>query len=186
MNGAAQMMLFADLPVPPDAAEYLARRSRVCAPWRLAVQVLRRFGKRKPRRKPEPEQLPLRIVLRALECDIDSEFDFPRHQVMPAEAAPRPETQAPVSIFALAAMVKASGLRARGRFGAAQGFAPAPYRVERDGDCTRVVRLRHDETPEWAEKEQARRARQRPPKPTQRAKTRGKKVRKWDGEATDE
>jgi hypothetical protein len=184
-DDAPQMTLFPELPIPPDAAEHLARRLRMGVPWRLAVQVLRSIGRRKPRRR-EPEQLALAWRLRTLETDVDDAFDFPRRQVMAAAAAPRPETKAPVSIFALAAMVKASGLRSRGRFGAASGFTPAPYRVERDGDRTRVVRLRVDETEEWIEKERQRRARQKPPKPVKKAKTRSRKLLALIGESTED
>lgn len=52
----------------------------------------------------------------------------------------------------------------------------APYRVERDGDCTRLVRMLPQETDEWMERERARRARQRPPRPPKTAKTRGRKL----------
>ncbi len=102
------------------------------------------------------------------------------HRIVPAQSLALPPTRSPRSVFDLAG----SGLRLRssGRFGASAGMEPAPYRVEREGDTVRVVRLRFEETEEAQERERMRRARQRPPKPTKKAKTRGKKVRTWDGE----
>lgn len=55
--------------------------------------------------------------------------------------------------------------------------------VERTDGVVRVKRIQPQDTEEWQERERARRARQKPPKPTSR--TRGKKVRAWDGEATE-
>ena len=89
------------------------------------------------------------------------------------------------SIFGLAATVQSLK---RGRFGTAEQFEPAPYRVERsyaDGTL-RVIRQRPEETAEWQERERVRRAKQRPPKPTAKVRTRGKKVRQFDGESFDD
>lgn len=182
-----QLMLFADLPIPNDAAEHLARRSRICVPWFLAVQVLRMLGQRQPRPKPVPEQMPLAMPLRELDRD-DIEEPLPVHKIVSAaDAEPLRVEVAAASIFTLADAGKAAKLlRLHGRFGAAEQFTPAPYIVQRsyaDGS-TRLIRQREDETEAWREKEAARRARQRPPKPTAKAKTRGKKVRAWDGECS--
>lgn len=53
--------------------------------------------------------------------------------------------------------------------------------IQEDG-ITRVVTLREQDTPEWAERERQRRARQRPPRPTKGAKTRSKKLNDLIGE----
>lgn len=52
----------------------------------------------------------------------------------------------------------------------------ALYRVTRADGVTRCVRIQVQDTQEWREREAARRARQRPPKPTEKAKTRSKKL----------
>jgi hypothetical protein len=183
-----QLMLFAELPIPDDAAEHLARRSRICAPWRVAVTVLRQFGRRPPRPRPDPEQLTLRIVLREPERD-DAPEPMPVHRLVSAADAPPVETRAAASVFTLADAAKAAhALRTFGRFGAASGFEPAPYRVERsyaDG-TVRMIRQRPEDTEEWQERERVRRAKQRPPKPTRKAKTRGKKLLEMIGEANDD
>ena len=130
------------------------------------------------------EQLALRFVLRELDRD-DVAEPAPVHRIVSAADAPPVQTVAVSSIFGLAATVQSLK---RGRFGTAEQFAPPPYRVERsyaDGTL-RVIRQRPEETAEWQEREHRRRAKQRPPKPSAKAKTRGKKVRQWDGEGTDD
>lgn len=47
--------------------------------------------------------------------------------------------------------------------------------VTREDGVTRHVAIREQDTAEWAEREQQRRARQRPPRPVKAAKTRSKK-----------
>lgn len=173
---ARQMLLFTDLPIP--AATPAPPQPRPQRPWRIAVQALACLL-----------QLPIRAPLRDLERD-DIPEPGPVHRIVSAADA-EPLKVIPVSsIFGLAATFK--GLQ-RGRFGAAQADEdappkePAPYRVERswaDG-VHRVIRQRPEETAEWQEREARRRAKQRPPKPTAKAKTRGKKVRAWDGEGVE-
>ena len=165
-----QMLLFTDLPIPP--AMPALPKPRPVRPWRVAVQALACLL-----------QLPIRAPLRELERD-DLADPAPVHRVVAASDAPPVRTVAVSSIFGLAAAVQSLK---RGRFGAAEQFAPAPYRVERsyaDGTL-RVIRQRPEETEEWQERERVRRAKQRPPKPTAKAKTRGKKVRAWDGEGEE-
>jgi hypothetical protein len=168
---ADQMLLFTDLPIPP--APPASPEPKPATPWRVAVQALACLL-----------QLPIRAPLRELDRD-DLPEPAPVRRVVSAADAPPVQTVAVSSIFGLAATVQS--LKA-GRFGAAEQFTPAPYRVERsyaDGTL-RVIRQRPEETAEWQEREQRRRAKQRPPKPTAKAKTRGKKVRQWDGEGVDE
>jgi hypothetical protein len=187
MDEVDQMNLFGDLPIPPDAAEQHLRRLRMCVPWRLAVLVLRTFGRPRRRVRPEPEQLPLRIVLR--EPERDDPEPLPVHRLVSAADAPPVETRGVASVFTLADASKAAhAMRTFGRFGAASGFEPAPYRVERsyaDG-TVRMIRQRPEDTEEWQERERIRRAKQRPPKPTRKAKTRGKKLLEMIGEANDD
>lgn len=172
-DDSPQMMLFAELPTPPDAAPQGPRRPRVCVPWRVAVAALLPLLQR-----------PLTWRLRELETDMDTAFDIPRRAVIPAAALPPPETKAPRSIFDMAAQFR-GGPRVRFREQAPAKLS-STYRVERDADRVRVVRVRPEETEERIEQERARRARQRPPRPTAKAKTRGKKVRAWDGEGNDD
>ena len=165
-----QMLLFTDLPIPTaPPASPLPKPDR---PWRVAVQALACLL-----------QLPIRAPLRELDRD-DLAEPAPVHRIVSAADAPPVQTVAVSSIFGLAATVQSLK---RGRFGTAEQFEPAPYRVERsyaDGTL-RVIRQRPEETQEWQDRERARRAKQRPPKPSAKAKTRGKKVRAWDGEGEE-
>ncbi len=166
-----QMLLFTDLPIPPAPPASLPPKP--ATPWRVAVQALACLL-----------QLPIRAPLRKLDRD-DVEEPAPVRRIVSAADAPPVQTMAVSSIFGLAATVQSLK---RGRFGASEQFEPAPYRVERsyaDGTL-RVIRQRPEETAEWQEREERRRAKQRPPKPTAKAKTRGKKVRQWDGEERDD
>jgi len=168
-----QMLLFTDLPIP--TAPPASPPPKPVRPWRVAVQVLACLL-----------QVPIRAPLRALERDdLPDPEALPVRRIVSAADAPPVHTVAVSSIFGLAATVQSLK---RGRFGAAEQFEPAPYRVERDyaTGAVRVIRQRPEETPEWQERERVRRAKQRPPKPTAKAKTRGKKVRAWDGEGTDD
>lgn len=165
-----QMLLFPDLPIPP--ALPAPPRTRPQRPWRVAVQVLACLL-----------QLPIRAPLRALERDdLPEPDDVPVHRVVPLAEAEPLHIRAVTSVFTLAA---AAARLKRGRFGADEQFTvPAPYRVERsyaDG-VHRVIRQRPEETPEWQERERVRRAKQRPPKPTAKAKTKSRKLRDLIGE----
>lgn len=174
-----QPMLFADLPLlsaPPDAAP-AGPRCTIGAP-------------RRPRRR--QQQLALDFDFRefsqadALAGDAeDTAFDYPLHRRTVAGREPPPATRAASSIWDLAASLPSSPVR-RPPPAAAEAPAQRLYFVEREAGCVRVVRLRPEETEEWAERERARRAKQRPPRPVKTAKTRGKKVRAWDGEAVED
>lgn len=171
-----QPMLFADLPLlsaPSDAAPVSPRRSN--------------GAPRRTRRR--HQQLALDFDFRefaqadALAGDAeDTAFDYPLHRRTVAGREPPPATRAAASIWDLAASLPSSPGRRRPP---AADEAPAQplYLVEREAGRVRVVRLRPEETEEWAERERARRAKQRPPRPVKAAKTRGKKVRAWDGES---
>lgn len=71
------------------------------------------------------------------------------------------------------------------RLGTGDAGPTEPRIVETADGIVRVRRIAIQDTPEWQEKEAARRARQKPPRPPAKAKTRGKKVREWDGEKVE-
>lgn len=177
-----QPMLFDDLPIPaavPATRTALARRCRVRVAPRRDVQLVLDFDFRE-----------FAAQASGWLDDEDTAYDFPTRRRTVAGRDPAPRTTGAASIFALAAGVRLEAARKGGvprrpKASRAPSPAPAPplIRVEREDGRVRVVRLRPEETDEWAERERLRRARQRPPKPTKAAKSRGKKVRAWDGEA---
>lgn len=97
-----------------------------------------------------------------------------------AAAPARVSADAVASIFALAA----AGLEIGRRWfrPAPADAAPPPARVIREAGTVRLERLLPQETEEWQERERARRAKQRPPKPTKKARTRGEKLLALIGE----
>jgi hypothetical protein len=116
----------------------------------------------------------------------DTAWDYPKQRTRPAAEAPQPRTRAPSCVWDVAAIGAATkAMRAKGRFGDAAGFtAPAPA-VVREGGTVRVIGAQYPAgrmTDDKAEAEKQRRARQMPPKPAKGARTRGVKVRLWDGE----
>lgn len=97
----------------------------------------------------------------------------PLRIVVPAAGLEPPVTSAACSIFALAASGEALGRRLW-----RQTLTPAaPCLIERDVGLVRLIRVRPEETAAWQEKEQRRRAKQRPPRPPKGARTHGKKLR---------
>lgn len=173
-----QLDLFADLPIPPGACQW--KRASTHHPSASETILA-------------AEQLAFNFRLRTLVCDRDDAFDYPRHDVVSASAAAAPETTAPRSIFDFAAAFKK--LKARGRFGAADGFkttaaaaANPVNRVEIELGVTRHVGAAYPArwTPEDEERERQRRARQRPPRPTRKAKTRGRKLLELVGDEEQE
>lgn len=54
-------------------------------------------------------------------------------------------------------------------------------KVQRDADVVRCIRIQEQDTTEWIEREIARRARQKPPKPTAKAKTMGRALSELAG-----
>ncbi len=139
----------------------------------------------------------LRRLSRAADDDDEDDDDPfylpPVHRSVKADTTQAPDTSgAPRSVWDLAAVVAdagrmlASGL---GRFGGAEQFkAKRPTVVRTDG-AVRVVGAaypanRWDE--ERIEQERQRRAKQRPPKPTRKAKTTGAKLRELIGPEHDD
>jgi hypothetical protein len=174
-----QPMLFEDLPTPAAApavrATFARRRPRVAGAPLRAMQLVLDFDFRE-----------FAAQASGWLDDEDTAYDFPtRLRTVAGRQAP-PHTAAAPSIWALAAAAARSKPSKSAKPRAAPPAAGPLLRVEREDGRVRVVRLRPEETQEWAERERLRRAKQRPPKPTKAAKSRGKKVRAWDGEAVEE
>lgn len=120
--------------------------------------------------------------------ETDTAWDFPAQSVVAACEAKALRTSAASSIFGMADAIKAAkDLRRRGRFGESCGFLPSTPSptVTREGGIVRVVGAaypanRWDE--QRHEQERQRRARQKPPRPTKRARTKGKKLRDLIGD----
>ena len=127
-----------------------------------------------------PAELQLRQILTAkgsmVFCEIGDDDDDPlisapmiRRTVSAADAEPLP-VRTGGFIFDLADLSLSSPSIAP--------HAQAPLtRIERTDTGVRCTRILPQDTAEWQERERARRARQRPPKPTQRAKTMSEKMR---------
>jgi hypothetical protein len=175
-----QPMLFDDLPTPAAAptvrATFAGRRPRVAGAPLRALQLQLDFDFRE-----------FAAQTGGWLDDEDTAYDFPtRLRTVAGRQAP-PHTAAASSIWALAAAAARSKPSKAAKPRATASAAAGPLlRVEREDGRVRVVRLRPEETQEWAERERVRRAKQRPPKPTKAAKSRGKKVRAWDGEAVED
>lgn len=106
------------------------------------------------------------------EPDVDALVTQPiiKRIVSAADAAPL-AIRGPASVFDMAHQRKPITVRMeRPQEGASF------RRVARDGGVTRCVRIQEQDTAEWQEREAARRARQRPPKPTAKAKTKSRKL----------
>jgi len=158
--------------------------------------------------QPSTEALSVSAVSARMADDVETEQDQdpilrPVRFIVPAveTSVPPSARGVPASIWAMATSA-ATALRKNGRFGDAAGFeersapppaSPQPFEpapvaregTERSFGLVRAVGTRypsHRWNAEREEQEQARRARQRPPRPVRAAKTRGKKVRAWDGE----
>lgn len=121
--------------------------------------------------------------------DIPEDGDFPAHRVVSASECEPVKTKAACSIFAFAATQFCAERAARQvisevMYGIVDDAPQAPRlpahcrKIVRDGDVTRHIALREQDTPEWEEKERIRRAKQRPPRP-QRQKFKMKGTRQW-------
>lgn len=113
------------------------------------------------------------------------------HAIVPAAQTKMPETRAAVSIFDLAYQFTAEQVISEFMVGdISQPKAnskkktklPAIQeqihtRVIRDAGTVRCIRMHHTDTTEWQEREAARRARQRPPKPGTKYKTMSEKLK---------
>jgi hypothetical protein len=110
------------------------------------------------------------------------------HAVVPASQAKMPETRAAASIFDLAYQFTAaqviSGFMVTKESPPKKTKHKEPAiqeqihtRVIREHGTVRCIRMHHTDTDEWQEREAARRARQRPPKPGTKYKTTGEKLK---------
>lgn len=113
------------------------------------------------------------------------------HAIIPATQTKMPETRAAASIFDLAYQFTAEQVISEFMVGdISQPKAnskkktklPAIQeqihtRVIRDAGTVRCIRMHHTDTTEWQEREAARRARQRPPKPGSKYKTMSEKLK---------
>lgn len=169
-----QLPLFRGL--PPGGPQRKRRRSRLLAMLDRVVhwvQLELHLPERQPVHEPEDPD--------------DDEWDHPVRRIVSATEATPIRTRAPASIFAMAGMLR-SARPARPAFAVSAPAALPAVAVERREGVTRIVGAMYPAgrwTPEKEEAERVRRAKQRPPKPTAAAKTRGKKVREWDGEASE-
>lgn len=110
-------------------------------------------------------------------------------RIVSAATAPRLRTRGPASVWDMAAAV---GLQTRGLGMVLAELPPAPPLrsvVQRGDGVVKVVGASYPANrwdAEREEQERIRRAKQKPPRPPKGARTRGKKVRQWDGEAVGE
>lgn len=102
--------------------------------------------------------------------------------VLALDAAP-PQTTGIRSVFDMAASVLSKPPRAAQK--PAEPEPPRYGRTVREGGVTRHIAMRYDETAEWAEKERARRARQKVPRPSKAIRTRSRKLLELVGQGTD-
>lgn len=157
-----QLALFADLPIPPDALPF------------------RRVAGHRAKPRDMQEQLAFVFRLRSLECDRDTDFDYPQHHLVRAGEAERPETTAPSSIFDLARRAaKALGNRRR-KLPEAAALPPLKATIERSTSDGVVRNIGASYPARWTEedfeRERRRRAKQRPPKPTKKVRTMSEKL----------
>ncbi len=133
------------------------------------------------------QQARTRAVAEALsDEEQDAATDAVIQRWLPATTtAPPPRTRGLSTVFDLVKPHPADLVLCRRFAQQADRDAPRFTVVRRESGAVQVVGGQYPDnrwTEERAAQEVARRARQRPPKPTFKAKTRGKKVRAWDGE----
>lgn len=96
------------------------------------------------------------------------------HRTVLALDAEPPQTTGIRSVFDMAAAVLSKPPRAIQK--PAEPEPPRYGRTLREVGVTRHIAMRYDETAEWAEKERARRARQKVPRPSKAIRTRSRKL----------
>jgi len=109
------------------------------------------------------------------ECEDDPLVTAPvvRRIISATDADPLP-ISGPVSIFHMSA---AKPVTVKLKRDESRSFT----KVQRDAGVVRCVRIQEQDTTEWIEREIARRARQKPPKPTAKAKTMGRALSELAG-----
>ncbi len=90
--------------------------------------------------------------------------DYPVHRIVSATDCKRPDTKAACSAFDQSALVVKPS-KVDGRMKDSARTPQVHAQVIREGDVTRHISLTYQETSEWAEKNQVRRAKQKLPKP---------------------
>jgi hypothetical protein len=122
---------------------------------------------------------------RGLDVD-DDDDDMPIQRVVPAGTEAPPITRAPISIFAIQQVLRACKQSRKAKADIVRG---EPTKVlETAAGVTRIIGRGYPSdrlTAEKKEQELARRARQRPPKPTKKARTKSKKLRDLVGADDD-
>jgi len=114
----------------------------------------------------------------------DSHIDPPVvHRLVPAAGQPLPNTKGFSSVFDLgetlrfaAPSIKLFGAKTKMRAQDVCIQDAVHLCISRQPGVVSVRRVHYLETAEWQEREAARRARQRPPKPTAKAKTKSRKL----------
>lgn len=173
-----QLQLFRRLPTPPEAPPTPPRGPRKRSPARKALQLAFDFT--------------LRALGRVVSDD-DTEYDYPVHRMVRAEDAEPIRPAVARSIFDLGCNVEelhemARMLTTHGRTGHAAAFKPVSA-VKRADGVAQVVGAAYPAnrwTPEREEAERIRRAKQKPPKPVRKARTRSKKLIELIGGAGDD
>lgn len=120
------------------------------------------------------------------ECDLILQSghmtgERPARLVVPAAERPLPDTWGLTSVFDLAYLpLPVLRCGRGGRIALAPAKLPLQDQVHivvtREPGVTRCQRQHYSETQAWLDQERARRARQRPPKPTAKAKTKSSKL----------
>jgi hypothetical protein len=108
----------------------------------------------------------------------DEDDEQPVQRIVPAGVDAPPQTRAPVSIFTVAKVLRVCRHKRKVRVAIVKGDPAKVVETDTAG-VTRVVGRSYPSDRWTQEKEQQeieRRARQRPPKPTRKAKTRSKKL----------
>jgi hypothetical protein len=130
------------------------------------------------RESPDDEAAAAELALDAAADDVD---DLPPvRRIVPAHEAPPLHLRlaAPVSIFHVETVATLLDLCGRRLHAELSTLPLPPRRIERELGLVRVVEIRPEDTAAWREREQSRRAKQRPPPPTKGWRTRSKKLRK--------
>jgi hypothetical protein len=170
-----QLELFSDLPIPLGASQWKRYKPHHSAGSEKSITA---------------EQMAFSFRLRALVCDRDDAFDYPQHSVVSAAAAPAPKTKAHRSIFDFAAAVAKVKKRLRTVDSNAVHQTPlaGSVQVENATGVTKYVGAAYPSrwTVEEEERERQRRARQKPPRPTRKARTMGRRLADLIGPEVDE
>lgn len=109
------------------------------------------------------------------------------HRVVHASRARPPQTSGIRSVFDMASSARALQLVQVHHLNSGDEEASRLRysRTIREAGVTRHIAMRYDETEEWAERERARRARQKVPRPSKAIRTRSRKLLEMVGQGGD-